>query len=209
MSNLHIISIITGLTIVYGWFLLIADRIDWLKSDRRFMLKKALDCVVNSSSYLLLVFATYAAQFGTQQKAQGVIILECIVLSIASLYLFTKQLVSFSKSSFPLNRKAFLMILISLLIGILASLSTVNYAIYTIWPSFYDIPAGLTFGEIAFEFIYYMFTLAITYSGSSIQAAHVVTKIIQILEVCYCYIFIGNVIVQLIELVRNEKVAKK
>ena len=101
------------------------------------------------------------------------------------------------------------MILISLLIGILASLSTVNYAIYTIWPSFYDIPAGLTFGEIAFEFIYYMFTLAITYSGSSIQAAHVVTKIIQILEVCYCYIFIGNVIVQLIELVRNEKVAKK
>lgn len=209
MNNLHITSIITGLTIVYGWFLLIIDRIDWLKSDRRFILKKTLDCVVNSSSYLLLVFANYVAQFGDKQHPQGIIIFECIVLSIASLYLFTKQLISFSKSSFPLNRKAFIMILISLLIGILTSLSTVNYAIYTIWPSFYDIPAGLTFGEIAFEFIYYMFTLAITYSGSSIQATHIVTKIIQIFEVCYCYIFIGNVIVQLIELVRSEKSAKK
>ena len=154
MNNLHITSIITGLTIVYGWFLLIIDRIDWLKSDRRFILKKTLDCVVNSSSYLLLVFANYVAQFGDKQHPQGIIIFECIVLSIASLYLFTKQLISFSKSSFPLNRKAFIMILISLLIGILTSLSTVNYAIYTIWPSFYDIPAGLTFGEIAFEFIY-------------------------------------------------------
>lgn len=101
------------------------------------------------------------------------------------------------------------MTLISLLIGILTSLSTVNYAIYMVWPSFYDIPVGLTFGEVVFEFIYYMFTLAITYSGSSIQVVHPVTKIIQILEVCYCYIFIGNVIIQLIELPKIEKVVKE
>lgn len=183
------------------------DKIDWLKSDRRFMIKKALDCVVNSSSYLFLVLINYIdTKLGNQHKSQGVAMIECLILSILSLYLFTRQLVSFSKSNFSSkNKKVFLIILVSLLIGILTSLSTVNYAIYTIWPSYYDIPSGLSFGEVAFEFIYYMFTLAITYSGSSIQAVHIVTKLVQIFEICYCYIVIGNVLVQSFELLKRDK----
>ena len=204
MNNLHTISAIAMATIIYGWFLLVMDKIDWLKNDLRFTVKKVIDCIVNSTSYIFLVFINYTTQFGTSHKPQGVVLAECLILSILSLYLFTRQLVSFSKSKFPLKRKAFLMILISLLIGIIASLSTVNYAIYMVWPSFYDIPKGLAFGEVAFEFIYYMFTLAITYSGSSIQATHIVTKTIQMLEICYCYVVIGNIVVQLIEMIKND-----
>ena len=180
-------------------------KINWEKNNRRFVVKKAIDSMVYISQFIFPVYGNY---FITSLEVHSAIIfipvIGSIINSLFALYLFTQQFIMFNKVDRPFNVKVFPAILISLLIGILMSFSTINYVIYIIWPSFYDVPSNMSFLEIAFEFIYYSFTLAVTYSSSSISVIHVFTKIIQMIEICYCYIIFGSVFIQLVDKFGNN-----
>lgn len=185
--------------------MLLTKSVDWEKTIGRIRAKKVIDCFVYSMTF---IFLTYTHHVIVENSLPFLTILFPVLaatyLSISSLTSFTQQFILFGRRNFQWNKEVFPMVLLSLLVGVLMSLSTVNYALYMICPSFYEIPSDLSFAETAFEFIYYSFTLAITYSGSSISVTHVISKIVQMVEICYCYAIIGSVIVQLIDVLKND-----
>lgn len=181
-------------------FLCFSDKIDWLKNDFMFIVKKILDCIVYLLIYMFVVYTNYLMTMKLICKSLVLINITCFsLISIFNLYIFTKQLVDFRSVAVVSNKKIFCITLISLLIGILSTLSTINYVIYMICPNMYKIQDCLSFIETAFEFIYYSFTIAVTYSSSSISVVHIITKLVQIFEICYCYVLCGSIIIQLIE----------
>ena len=163
-----------------------------------FHVKILLDFLSYPASFLAIALVNYASI--TDPFAARLTVIYCIAYSVFSLCIFTCQFAFWGRTyfTFKLSSRIFPIILSDFLFGLFMNLSTINYAIYYACPAFYKIPADLSSGEMAFEFVYYTFTLAVTYSSNSISAAHIVTKIIQIIEICYCYIIVGNVVVKII-----------
>lgn len=173
-------------------------RADWTINEPRFIAKKLLDCVVYCLSFILIVYTNHTViNIGVSSIVMIVPIMICIGLSVQFLYTFTQQIASF-KNIVIAQKKEFLFIFISILVGILMSLATINYAFYMLYPDFYAIQGDLSFFETAFEFVYYSFTLAVTYSSSSISVSHIVTKLVQMIEICYCYVVFGIIVIELI-----------
>ena len=83
--------------------------------------------------------------------------------------------------------------------------STMNYILYLLYPNQYQLQAGMSFSAIGFEFVYYTFSIMITYSGTSIEAIGIVTKSFQMLEVIACYICIGICLTHLIDKLKSQE----
>ena len=205
VNFLNHIIIYALVMLIVTLILYMIGRKNWEKSDTLFLIKKLVDCGVYCIGFILIVYTNYiVTSMGLNPAAFiGVIILS-IVSTTCLLYRYTKEILSF-RDVVIAQKKIFIFTFISLLVGILMSLATINYAIYMFWPYFYEIESGLSFFEIAFEFIYYSFTLAVTYSSSSISVTHVVTKLVQMIEMCYCYVVFGIIIIELISGLGNKK----
>lgn len=79
-----------------------------------------------------------------------------------------------------------------------------NFCMYCFDKSLYALGQNMTTFEMAIEFLYYAFTVTITYSNSSIVASGVLPKVIQMFYVSLTYFFIANIIFSLIENSRNN-----
>lgn len=203
--NLFVLSIYFLTMILLPPSIFVINKVDWLKNDSRFIAKKLLDFLMYGVTFALIVFTNYIViYYNLPLTAVIVPMVICLSLSVYALYIFTQQIVNFSHYTIVSNKKSFLLILVSLLFGILMSISTINYTLYMICPNFYEIQCGLSFIEIAFEFIYYSFTLAVTYSSSSISVIHIITKLVQMIEIIYFYILCGSLVIDIISNINKK-----
>lgn len=203
--NLFVLLIYLLIMILLPPSIFVINKVDWLKNDSRFIAKKLLDFLMYGINFALIVFTNYIVIYYNRSLILVIVsIVICLSLSVYALYIFTQQIVNFSHYTIVSNKKIFLLIVVSLLFGILMSMSTINYTLYMICPNFYEIQCGLSFIEIAFEFIYYSFTLAVTYSSSSISAIHIITKLVQMIEIIYFYILCGSLIIDIISNINKK-----
>ena len=200
------VCVICALFVISKFLLVTIAKRNWNGNGKLFTIKKILDCIVYCLSFVIVVYVNiFLNIFGRSYIIWFMLlIIIFICFAIKNLYIFSSQLAYFHKMDTISDKRNLLKIIITLMIGILMSLATINYAIYIFNPSFYKIQGDLSLVETAFEFIYYTFTLAITYSSSSISAAHILTKIIQMCEISYCYIVFGIIIVNLISMNNKE-----
>lgn len=203
--NLFVLLIYILTMILLPLSILIINTVDWLKNDSRFITKKLLDFLMYGVNFALIVFTNYIS-ISYKPPLRAIIppIVICLLISVYALYIFTQQIVHFSHYKIVSSKKVSLLILVSVLFGILMSMSTINYTLYMICPNFYEIQYGLSFIEIAFEFIYYSFTLAVTYSSSSISVIDIITKSVQMIEIIYFYILCGSLIIDIISNINKK-----
>ena len=176
---------------------------NWTKTDTRFRFKKILDVLVSLFIYIFVVFSHYASL--DQSK---LFFWSSIATAVCAFYVlfgfYLNQIASFSTvPDKAIRGKNFVYILVSLFFALVSAGSILNYVSYMIWPDFYNVPDCLDFAEIAFEFFYYTFTLIITYSGTSINAVHSISKIIQIVEICVFYVVFGVSFMELVVKAKN------
>jgi heme A synthase len=94
---------------------------------------------------------------------------------------------------------SFTLIISSLLVGILFSFSTIYYALFSFNNLWFDITEVPDIAHLPFEFIYFTFTVTITYSGSGIVASGVVPKIVQMIHILLFYLYFADVVMTLLK----------
>lgn len=176
---------------------------DWTKTDTRFRFKQILDMFVSLFIYIFLVFSHYVSLYQSKLFFWCSIITSVFTFSVL-FGSYLKQIAFFSRiPDTNIRGKNFVYILASLFFTLVSAGSILNYASYMVWPDFYNVPESMDFAEIAFEFFYYTFTLMITYSGTSIDAVHLISKIMQIVEICVFYVFFGVSFMDLVVKAKN------
>ena len=180
---------------------------NWLKTDRRFVIKKAIDCMVPVVSYGVLVFLHYYCLKGELSREQVVrsLLPQTLIIVVVFVSHFINQVRKFSKTeSKDLIGTWYVVALIGLFVILLSAAAMANYALYILWDGFYSIPDGLNHAEVGFEFLYYTFTLMLTYGTNSIEAIHIGSKLVQILEISAFYVLIGIVFSDLVEKAKHS-----
>ena len=182
----------TCLISVFSTLMLTVCCVDWTKSKKRFQIKKIMDAIVPMLTYVLVVYGHYIYVLNkTKTTLLSIVVVGLVIFGI-EIGFCVDQLVFFSKlPSKTIKGKNFVYVLISLFFSLLLACTMLNYLTYIIWPNYFDIPNGLNHAATGFEFLYYTFTLLITYSAGSIEVLHVVTKIIQMVEISLFYILFG------------------
>lgn len=172
---------------------------NWVKTDRRFAIKKLIDCIVPVWMYSYLVFGHYVSSHAESQVGFWSVIVVAVIIVAMYIAFFFSEVKFFSKINSKYIRGTwFIYILLSLFFVLLLAGTMLNYISYMIWPSLYEIPTGLNHAAVGFEFLYYTFSLMITYSGSSINAVHVASKTMQMCEIAASYILFGIFFVDLL-----------
>lgn len=183
----------------FNLLMIIISNGNWLKTNKRFAIKKLLDCAVPVFSYVYLVYGHYIFLSIGLRRNLWVLAIGSLIIASIFIVFFVYELLFFSKiSSKNIKGTQLGYILLSLFFTMLVAATIVNYVSYILWPAFYEIPRGLNHAQIGFEFFYYTFTLMVTYSGTSITALHVVTKAMQIIEITVFYILFGVFFIDLL-----------
>lgn len=174
--------------------------IHWIKGNPEVKKQTLITIGLHVVSYVLLVASNYI-----QAIAGSIIWFKIVDASYAAfvLYLLWHQVKVFGQQlTIPItkdNVPAYLSIVCITWTALFTMLATVNYLSYIIFPTWYKIgQEGLSFCEVAFEFVYYTFSLMITYGSNAIVAISVGSKTIQIAEMLFFFIIVGNLISQVI-----------
>lgn len=221
MKNCNISFVVICALLVLLVVLVRAQKpIHWIKGNPEVKKQTLITIGLYIVSYALLVATNY------NQIAVGNIIwfkILCAFYAVFVLYLLWCQVKVFGQQlTIPItkdNMPAYLSIVCMAWTALFTMLTIVNYLSYIIFPTWYHIEqSGLSFIEIAFEFVYYTFSLMITYGGNAIVAISVGSKTIQIVEMLFFFIVVGNLISQVInraadiahkpEIVRTESIVK-
>ena len=132
-----------------------------------------------------------------------------IIVVIMSLDLFFLGLRFSYKERFQRNMGIrFGIFVVDLFLILVFSVTALNYASYMLWPFLYEIPAGLTPVEIAFEFVYYTFMLLLTYNGGTIEPVHIASKVMQMVELIAFFTCFGIVLTDLFHKLKGAAEAK-
>ena len=118
-----------------------------------------------------------------------------------NLYTFASQIPMLKKYLIGARSKGHTLMIISVVVGLFLSLTELYYFMYIINPNWFVISERVACSsyKTAFEFIYYTFSVTITYSGSGIEAAGILPKILQMFHVLFFYLFAGDTILQLLK----------
>lgn len=177
---------------------------DWTGSDKKFIIKKWMDIAVYILQYFLAVYLSCTFGFSEINKCSYAIAF-FVFLSLFEMFLIILQLFYFDKHRTRLNSKVFPHILVSLIVGIIFSFALLNFCLYCFNNSLFTFNQNMSAFEIAIEFLYYAFTVTVTYSNSTIVATGVLSKITQMIYVALIYFVIANIIFTLIENSKNQK----
>lgn len=178
-----------------------SSRVDWNKSTALFNCKKVLDCFVSLLGYIDLVALNFWGQLN------NALVAVFIVSAIINLGFTTLQFCFFSHQT-AFDKRYFPLILFSVSFSMLMSLTTMNYCLYFAFPNAFSMPTNLSFFEIAFEFLYYSFTLLLTYSSNSIEATSILGKSIQMLEMLLGYLLVGGLLYNLLDKIQMKRATK-
>lgn len=192
--------------------------IRWIKGNPEVKRQTLITIGLHIISYAIFVVNNYTiAAMGIPSDATVIKLISAIYV-VFILCLLWQQVKEFGRQlTIPItkdNMPPYLSIVCMVWTALFVMLTTVNYVSYTLFPTWYQIEQeGLSFFEIAFEFVYYTFSLMITYSNNSIVAISVGSKTIQIAEMLFFFIVVGNLISQVInrvaDIVQEPEPSKK
>lgn len=158
-----------------------------------FFKKKIVDILV-----IITHYCTIASLYGALSKNKIVLII-AIVSSMFNFYIFASQLPIFVKYIKVLHGKNEMAMVISTTIGMLFSIAEVYFLLFMINQNWFIIEETISNSTVktAFEFIYYTFSVSITYSGNGIEINGIIPKIAQMLHVLFFYFFAADAILKL------------
>lgn len=201
--DLNKATVVIGLLLILMFGLRKAQNkpIQWKKGNPEVTKYTIITICLYMIGYAFIVLGNYTIIISGLPK--NVIILAGLFYISFVIVLLWKQLkATWSLLTFPVEKerlRPYIHIICMIWFALFAMLASINYTIYTILPTWYEIePEGLSFLEVAFEFIYYTFSLMITYSSDSIAVNCIGSKVVQIVECLFFYIVVGNLINQLI-----------
>ena len=90
-------------------------------------------------------------------------------------------------------------------LSLLCVTASINYITYICFPEQFSVPENLTVFETAFEFLYYSFTLMMTYSSDGISANSMLSKCFQMIEILCFIVFVATTINTFAENIMNSK----
>ena len=163
-----------------------------------FFKKKIVDILVIITHYCAIT-----SLYGALSKNKIVLII-AIVSSMFNFYIFASQLPIFVKYIKVLHGKNEMAMVISTTIGMLFSRAEVYFLLFMINQNWFIIEETISNSTVktAFEFIYYTFSVSITYSGNGIEINGIIPKIAQMLHVLFFYLFAADAI---LKLAKNEE----
>lgn len=196
-------------TVAFGLLLLLmfgllkaqSKPIHWKKGNPEVTKYTVITICLYIISYALVVIGNYTIIISGIPK-NAILFAGVVYISFIIVLLWKQLKVIWSLLTFPVEKESlrpYVHIFCMIWFALFAMLASINYTIYTILPTWYEIqPESLTFLEIAFEFVYYTFSLMISYSSDSISVNCIGSKVVQIVECLFFYIVVGNLINQLI-----------
>lgn len=143
--------------------------------------------------YFIIIVYTCFSINKFSESIELIIIVPLLIISI----IFSVNLISIFRSLDKSNispKKKF-SILISSFFGYIFSLASIYYILYFLNPTWFIVDSNFDIARLAFEFIYYTFSITITYSSSTIIAIGIVPKIINMIHIIIFYFYIGNIII--------------
>ncbi len=180
-------------------FIIVSEMFFWQRvtkqfKDKHFVLKKITDTMRLLLLYYWCIFYFYYYQPVINKmdfewpKILWMLIPSIIILLIYCLGLKTILMNKPSKVDFKISFS----IIISMLLAIIIYFASINFCIY-----YLDVNAYSTFDitewyKIAFEFLYYSFSVSITFDGGSIEPISITAKLIAMIQIFMFYYSIGQ-----------------
>lgn len=177
---------------------------DWEKTERKFKVKKIIDCIIPICNYAYLIYSHHICMLLQSKSCTVVVAIGAVFCCVVHFWFSVGQMLFFSKVREKyINGNVFGYILLSIVFTLLMGGAILNYVSYMVFPQWYVLPQNLNFVEIGFEFFYYTFNLMITYSGTSIEATHVLAKMMQVFEISIFYVYFGVFFMDLFAKAKN------
>ncbi len=187
-----------------------ADKIN-IEKENMFLVKKAFDVIVSIMSYVVLVsnydMIVYIKQYN-EYKLFNIIYVVSIILNVYNIIdIFKiqvkqlpllKSLKEFKKVKYDRDNFA---IVISVFCIMFFEIASIYFLIYVFNNQWYNIDGCNrdNIWEVAFEFVYFTFSVTFTYSGSGLTAIGIIPKIIQMLHVMFFYFWAADIIFGLLK----------
>ena len=174
------------------------------ENTRNFFMKKIVDMVVIVVNYLVLI-ALYSLLLDDKAVISEKTIMSLIKVNILSscfnFCVLGVQIPFFKKNIRSIHGKADKAMIISIAVGLFFTMAEIYFSLFMFNSDWFVIDEAIANNALraAFEFIYYTFSVTITYSGSGIEVVGTVPKVVQMMHVLFFYIFAGDAILQLIK----------
>lgn len=188
---MQIVAVGITLTIIVSLGLIF----DYTKNRRLYLLKKVMDTLL----YILIFifYAQYYQFFMIEGKMGGNIQYVFLIVSVIECFFALKQIKIFREAKdFRYSKMTFISVIVELIFG----LTSIYFVIFMINPNWFSFDNAINnCYELAFEFLYYTFSVTITYSGSGITAIGIIPRVIQMIHILIFYIFAGDAILNYIK----------
>ncbi len=191
-NNSVITAVLAGMLYRLGLYV---KPIHW-QDQRQANVQMIIQFVIYTLVYLTMVFI---CSLGINRFWLTVILIGMILGSIISNARLSIQ--SVKENQIPVekeNARTLLKIVAFTWYGIFSSMCCLNLALTTLAPKYYDGIEGIGIVDYAVNVVYYTFSVMFSYSGNGIEAIGSFSRLIEIIEVFSCYIFIGIVITNII-----------
>lgn len=198
------IILLCGTLLLSHIVMVIGVNINPHENRRKFFMKKIVDIVV-----VLVHFLTFVAFYNLwiddtvilDKKAITFIVTVNIISSCFNFYTFASQIPMFKQNISNIHGKEDKAMIISIVVGLFFSIVEIYFSLFMANSDWFIVDESIANNALktAVEFIYYTFSVTITYSGSGIEVIGIVPKIFQMMHVLFFYIFAGDTILQLIK----------
>lgn len=198
------IVLLCGMLFLSHTVMVIGVNINPHENRRKFFVKKIVDIVV-----VLVHFFTFVAFYNLliddtvilTKKTIAFMTIVNVVSCCFNFYTFASQIPWFKKNIRYMHGKEDKAMVIGIVVGLFFSIVEIYFSLFMVNSDWFVIDESIKNNALktAFEFIYYTFSVTITYSGSGIEAIGTLPKILQMMHVLFFYIFAGDAILQLIK----------
>lgn len=167
-----------------------------------FTKKKIIDILVAISHYIVIsaLYGLVKNNFYSERIIEFIKIV-CVISSAMNLYTFISQLPLFVRNLRAVHTKNGRFMVISVLTGMFLSMAEIYFLLFMLNENWFIVDTAISNSVLktAFEFVYYTFSVTITYGGNGIEIVGIVPKIVQMAHILFFYLFAADAILQLIK----------
>jgi len=174
------------------------------ENSKNFLMKKIVDIVAMVVHYLVLV-ALYSFLIDNNdvinEKASMSMAIVNMLGSCFNFYTLASQIPFFKKNISHIHGKEDKAMIISVVVGLFFTIAEIYFSLFMLNKDWFCINESIANNALrtAFEFIYYTFSVTITYSGSGIEVVGIIPKVFQMMHILFFYIFAGEAILMLLK----------
>lgn len=161
-----------------------------LKNEKRYKVKKVVDVFFYIATYIMIIWWNTVDSNMLYFKPEVILVVSVSMyfLGIIPMFRFLKE-----KENKRINVRKYT--LFSLFSETIVAMSLTYYSLYLMNPDWYiigDLKLDSVI-SIAFEFIYFTFSLMLTYSGGELSACGIVPRVFQMIHVFLFMICLGEI----------------